>query len=65
VTQCSVVDRYQHFGGTCCLNFEPSVLKMEALGSSETLVSTYKTTNPPNSYSGGVHFDFWQAHQLS
>jgi hypothetical protein len=39
---------YQHFGETCCLQLhgeEPSsILKMEAAGSFETLLSTYQTT---------------------
>jgi hypothetical protein len=46
VTPCGIVDRYRRFGGTYCLQlqgktYKTSRLKMEAVCSSETLVSTY------------------------
>jgi hypothetical protein len=49
VTQCSLVDRYQCFTGTCCPYSRGqdkafSTLKMEAAGSSETMVTTYHIT---------------------
>jgi hypothetical protein len=52
VTTCSLVDRYQHFGGTYYfhlqgrrVNFYSSVLKMQMSGSSETLAVIYLTAN--------------------
>jgi hypothetical protein len=41
VTPCSLVDRYQNFEG------ELSYLKMEAAGSSETLMLVYQTERSP------------------
>jgi hypothetical protein len=39
VTPCKLVDCYQHFGETCCLQ---SILKIEDIRSSEMLITTYK-----------------------
>jgi hypothetical protein len=43
VMPCSFIDRYQFFIETCCLP-DSSALKMEAAGSSETLLPIYQTT---------------------
>jgi hypothetical protein len=52
VTPCSLVCVYQRFGGTYRL-LHPSVLKMEAICSFETLINTYETArrqNPDDHY---------------
>jgi hypothetical protein len=43
---CSLVNNYQHFGDTFCLYLQVMFfyLKIEATGSSETLVFNYQTT---------------------
>jgi hypothetical protein len=61
VTLYILVDRYWHFGTTCCLHLQcwnlplhhTSVLKIEAAFSSETSVSAFKTTwcHNPEDYS--------------
>jgi hypothetical protein len=38
---CKLIDRYGRFG-------DPSVLEMKALGSTETLVTVYQTTQDPS-----------------
>jgi hypothetical protein len=45
VRPCRVAGRYQHFRGTHCLN---SILKMETVYSSETVATTYKSTQHHN-----------------
>jgi hypothetical protein len=42
VTPCGLVGRYQRFGGTYCLHLQ--VFSPKAVCSSQTLVSTYKST---------------------
>jgi hypothetical protein len=41
LTLCSLVDRYQRFGGTCCLHLQVTV-KVEAVCYSETFVLIYQ-----------------------
>jgi hypothetical protein len=44
VMPCALVDRYQHLGGTCCLNIDSfSNLKFDAVDTSATLVIIYQT----------------------
>jgi hypothetical protein len=44
VMPCTLVDKYQYLGGTCCLNIDSSSsLTAEAVVSSPTLVIIYQT----------------------
>jgi len=38
---CNMLGGYKHSAGTYCLNLQVSFLKLEAAGSSETVVFTY------------------------
>jgi hypothetical protein len=44
VMPCSLVHRYQYYGGTSYLHSQSSTLKIQAAVSPETLVSFYQTT---------------------
>jgi hypothetical protein len=58
VTPCSLFCSYQLFGGPYCLHLLIYIPKMEAVCSSETLVTTYKTTrcNNPDGHNLNFHF---------
>lgn len=47
-TPCRLVDIHQRFGGTYCPLFWTSSLKMEMVSFSETLISTYESTQCNN-----------------
>jgi hypothetical protein len=42
VMLCNLVDHYQCWSGTCSLHLLRVYLKMEAIGSSETLIMVYQ-----------------------
>jgi hypothetical protein len=55
VIPCGLVGRYKLFGGTYHLHFQTD-LKMEVVCSSETLISTYKSTQHYNPEDQKDHF---------
>jgi hypothetical protein len=58
VTLCSLIKDYRHFSGTSFLNSQIVRLKMEAAGSSETVIITSESTRywHPDDHSGSAFF---------
>jgi hypothetical protein len=54
VMPCGLVGRHQRFGGACCLH-RTSGMKMEVVRSSETLVSTCKSSRRYNANDQSLH----------